>query len=163
MKYILRNLILAIAFCSLSSSWSGAGETLRCRVLKVIDGDSILVLAGNSEMEIRLWGIDSPEYDQPYADKAKKRTAELLKGNSISVKVKGRDGYNRVLAVVYSGGTCVNQKLVMQGAAWVYDYYCRAAECGEWVRLEREARVHRRGLWQDKNPMPPWKWRRLNG
>jgi len=136
---------------------------LQCKLIKVIDGDSILVLAGNSEQEIRLWGIDSPEYDQPYADMAKEQTATLLKGDSLSVKVKGLDSYNRIVGVVYRDGICVNQKLVMQGAAWVYDYYCRTAECEEWARLELEARAHRRGLWQGKNPIPPWKWRRLKG
>ncbi len=27
--------------------------------------------------------------------------------------------------------------------------------------LEEEARVARRGLWADPDPIPPWEWRRM--
>lgn len=29
------------------------------------------------------------------------------------------------------------------------------------VELEEEARRARRGLWQDKEPVPPWEWRKM--
>jgi endonuclease YncB( thermonuclease family) len=29
-------------------------------------------------------------------------------------------------------------------------------------RLEEEARLAKRGLWADKNPIPPWEYRRIS-
>lgn len=28
-----------------------------------------------------------------------------------------------------------------------------------WKKLEQDAHTTRRGLWSQKNPTPPWKWR----
>ena len=33
-------------------------------VIRVIDGDTIIVMVDGIEMRIRLWGIDAPERDQ---------------------------------------------------------------------------------------------------
>lgn len=159
MKRIVLNILVAMVFLVPHCSLSVAGEVLHCEAIKVIDGDSILIRVGGAKKEVRLWGIDSPEYDQPYAAAAKKCTASLLT-DSLKIKVIGRDGYNRILGMVYSGDICINRELVRQGAAWVYDYYCRSAECREWAGLERKARVQKRGLWRDDDPIPPWKWRK---
>jgi micrococcal nuclease len=31
---------------------------------------------------------------------------------------------------------------------------------GEFTAAEADAREHRRGLWADPSPVPPWEWRR---
>jgi micrococcal nuclease len=31
---------------------------------------------------------------------------------------------------------------------------------GEFTAAETDAREHRRGLWADPNPVPPWEWTR---
>ena len=162
MKAIFQTLIIVIGFFLPASSCLFASEILQGEVIKVIDGDSIVVRTAGGRKEIRLWGIDCPEYDQPHAGTAKKRTANLL-ANDITIEVKGRDSYNRILAIAYSDSVCVNRELVRQGAAWVYDYYCRESVCREWNRLERQARAKRKGLWRDKEPTPPWEWRRTRG
>jgi micrococcal nuclease len=43
------------------------------------------------------------------------------------------------------------------GFAWRYVTYDKP---GEFTAAETDARVHRRGLWADPNPTPPWEWRR---
>ena len=32
---------------------------------------------------------------------------------------------------------------------------------GDTIKVMREARAAKRGLWADKNPIPPWEWRRI--
>jgi micrococcal nuclease len=47
--------------------------------------------------------------------------------------------------------------MVRDGFAWRYVRYDKS---GEFTDAEREAREHRRGLWADKHPVPPWEYRR---
>jgi len=42
--------------------------------------------------------------------------------------------------------------------AWVYDQY--ASNHKHLYRIQEDAKTNRRGLWVDKNPVPPWEWRR---
>jgi endonuclease YncB( thermonuclease family) len=43
------------------------------------------------------------------------------------------------------------------GFAWRCPQYDKP---GEFTTAEANAREHRRGLWADPNPVPPWEWRR---
>ncbi|EON5575630.1 thermonuclease family protein, partial [Shigella sonnei] len=48
---------------------------------------------------------------------------------------------------------------VRNGAAWVYPDYNNDYTLPP---LQRDARALKRGLWADKNPVPPWTWRKQN-
>jgi micrococcal nuclease len=58
------------------------------------------------------------------------------------------------------GDTLVNEELIRQGLAWVYNRYCKRPVCQGWKALEEEARKARRGLWSMPNPVAPWEFRR---
>lgn len=52
---------------------------------------------------------------------------------------------------------------VPTGIAWWYREYAReqtVEDPGDDEHTESEARVQPLGLWPDKNPVPPWSWRR---
>lgn len=52
---------------------------------------------------------------------------------------------------------------VRAGMAWWYREYAHEQSRGEqstYQSAEDLARVNRKGLWQDKHPVPPWVWRR---
>ena len=51
----------------------------------------------------------------------------------------------------------INAEMVADGFAWRYVQYDKS---GEFAAAEAEARDHRRGLWFDSDPMPPWEWRK---
>jgi endonuclease YncB( thermonuclease family) len=53
----------------------------------------------------------------------------------------------------------LNREIVQAGFAWWYRQYARHDK--ELERLEGEAKAAKRGLWVDKDPMPPWEFRRL--
>ncbi|WP_457573033.1 thermonuclease family protein [Desulfolithobacter sp.] len=129
-------------------------------VVKVLDGDSLRVKKGNRILEIRLYGIDAPEYGQPYGDKAKRFASQLLYKKTVSLTSKDVDRYGRIVALVKSDGRLVNRELVREGFAWVYPKYCQEQPlCSSLKRLEYKARRARRGLWKAKNPVSPWRWK----
>ena len=53
----------------------------------------------------------------------------------------------------------LNWGLVDAGLAWWYRRY--ASDDRVLKRLEAGARAEKRGLWADKNPIPPWEWRKM--
>lgn len=159
MKKLVVYFLLIICPIWLAAAASAAAFILTGKVTKIIDGDSVLVRQDGRSHEIRLWGIDCPEYDQPYASAAKKLSKKLLRDKVVTVEVKNRDSYGRLVAVVFVGNLNANEELVRQGAAWVYSRYCRESICSEWKKLETRAKADRVGLWGEKSTIPPWKWR----
>lgn len=97
------------------------------KVIKVIDGDSILVEMDNQIIEVRYIGINAPEYDSPQekdAILARERNNELVYGKTIWMvrDVRDKDQYKRLLRFVFVDGVFVNLELVKQGVARVQDY-----------------------------------------
>jgi endonuclease YncB( thermonuclease family) len=154
--FFLCSLVVCIVPVSVVYGWQG-------QVVKVLDGDSIRVKKGRKIVEIRLYGIDTPEWKQPFGNKAKKFTRAALRGQTVVVKQRDVDRYGRVVALVWSSGKMVNRELVRNGYAWKYSRYCHQQPlCSELGRLEAEARRRRLGLWRGKNPVSPWQWKREN-
>lgn len=126
-------------------------------VIRVRDGDSLVVRAGGIGIEVRLDGVDSPELVQAYGRRAKRFTADLAFGREVRLLVKGRDAYGRELAEVMLGdGRSLNRELVSAGYAW---WFRRHSNDRDLEERERQARAARRGLWADPNPVPPWVFR----
>ncbi len=69
-------------------SASCAETLLSGRVTKVIDGDSFVLKTTKRSYEIRLWGIDCPEYTQPHSANAKSVSRKLLETKKVRVAVK---------------------------------------------------------------------------
>jgi endonuclease YncB( thermonuclease family) len=159
-KNPLNSLFCSILICLIGCCVCNASEILQGKVVRVIDGDSIVVKEGKRTHEVRLWGIDCPEYDQPYASFARKLSTKMLKDKTVRVEIKARDSYGRDVAVVYYHDLNVNEELVRQGAAWVYERYCRDSICRKWEKYERNSRADRVGLWAGRQAVPPWKWRK---
>lgn len=132
-------------------------EVFSARVTHVIDGDTIEVKHQGKRVRVRLWGIDTPEWQQPFSIEAKAFTLRRVQGERVELLSKTWDKYGRLVAMVEVGGSSLNEELLSEGLAWVHIYYCREPICREWRQLEKEARIARRGLWQEDNPVPPWK------
>lgn len=130
-------------------------------VKHVIDGDSLIVMVEGQRIEVRLYGIDCPEFDQPYSHAAKRFVKKRIKGRRVTVVPVDRDKYGRLVAMIVHDGTVVNGLLVEAGLAWVYPRYCRKKICRNWSNKEQRARRQKLHLWQDKKPVSPWRWKQL--
>ncbi len=129
--------------------------------IKVLDGDSLIL--GNKE--IRLSGIDAPEYKQTCFDAQKKEYAcgifslKALKNlvhDDIKCKTLTKDKYKRFVSVCHSHGININQKMVEEGWAVAYKRYTDA-----YNGAEMQAKKAKKGIWQGRF-MKPELYRILN-
>lgn len=147
------------------------GETIFTAVSRVIDGDTIEILKDDEFVKVRLQGIDAPERTQKYGKEATDKVIELLRPvNMITVNILDKDRFGRLIATVHTndedmvkvnsyGGVRgdVGLILVDQGLAWHYKKY---SDSEELEAAEIYARTNKLGLWSEKEPTPPWIYRR---
>ncbi|MGB3222096.1 MAG: thermonuclease family protein [Desulforhopalus sp.] len=138
-----------------------AMEPLYGSVKKVIDGDSLVIVSGKKRFEVRLYGIDCPEYNQPFSPEAKAMVRKRVLSKSVLVQPEYYDSYKRLVAIVSDGDQTLNGELVQAGFAWVYPRYCRKKICNSWKEMEKSAKNQKRGMWSSTPPIPPWKWKRM--
>jgi micrococcal nuclease len=138
-------------------TWAWTGE-----VVGITDGNTIIVL--NSEtmknVKIRLYGIDTPEKGQAFGKKAKQFTSGMVFGKVVEVEVMDTDRYGRTVALVAVNKQILNEELLKAGYAWVYYQYCHEMICHAWADYQFAAKLDKRGLWRDPDPIPPWEFRR---
>lgn len=163
------------------SNWKtsrGGEKNFEGKVIRILDGDTIEVLkagkrqrtglgpAENAAVRVRLYGVDCPEKNQAFGQKAKRFTSSRVSQQWVRVEVRADDRDGLIVGEVIfprreKGGVPVqlslNRELVREGLAWWYKRYARKDK--ELKRLEKEARREKRGLWADKKPLAPWKWR----
>lgn len=124
----------------------------------VTDGDGIRV----SGQEIRLAGLDAPEWDQParhrdgywfaHGKRVKSALIREIGGRHVRVAVEDYDKFGRALGTVTCDGRDIGEWLVREGHA--------IAAYGErYERVEREARSAQRGMWAHARNIDPRAWR----
>jgi endonuclease YncB( thermonuclease family) len=99
-------------------------DTLTGRVVRVIDGDTIVVLdPSNAQHKIRLTGIDAPERKQAFGSKSKEYLPDSVAGKFVVVEYNKRDRYQRILGKVLLGDEDLNLEQIRAGLAWHYKKY----------------------------------------
>ena len=76
----------------------GAGVVWQGTVVKVVDGDSLHIKRAGKKVNIRLNGVDTPEYGQPWGQQATAFTRKQVMGKRVIVVEKERDQYGRIVA-----------------------------------------------------------------
>jgi len=168
--FLLTSLLLTVS--------SAQAETLMGRVIKVVDGDSITVLdLEHHQHDIRLSGIDAPEWNQPFGNRATQNLTRLLLNKTVSVSFDKHDAHGRIVGKVKvaSPDVCpdanercpktldVSMAQLTVGLAWWYRYYAKEQSKQDRYRYEFaefEAKARKAGLWVNADPVPPWEWRR---
>ncbi|MDR2367840.1 MAG: thermonuclease family protein [Deltaproteobacteria bacterium] len=139
-----------------------AGDIYEGKVERVVDGDTVQFLTDDYErVRVRLYGIDAPEKDQEGGARSLEALKGLIDGRRVTVDVLDVDRYSRLVGVIYLDGDSVNQEMVAQGQAWVYDSYCKsAAVCQKLRAAQNIAKGASLGVWANPSATPPWEHRR---
>lgn len=113
-NYIAALLFLIVSACS---SGSAGQQASQADVIRVIDGDTV-VIAGDKR--VRLIGIDTPENGQCGFDEAKQALEKLLISSSAtfySGTTSDKDKYDRLLRYIEVEGIDVGLNLISNGFA----------------------------------------------
>jgi micrococcal nuclease len=127
-------------------------------VVRVVDGDTVVVRIGRAVETVRLIGIDTPETVKPdapvecHGPEASAAAAELLAVGTrvrLTRDVEPRDDYGRLLAYVHrlADGLFVNLELAAVGAARPLSIPPNTAAGDDIAAAVRTARAGRLGLW----------------
>lgn len=135
------------------------GQKYWCRVRAVSDGDTLTCYRFNmrrSETKLRFAFIDAPESNQPFGKESQKIVSQMVQNKLVRVRITDVDRYGRCVGVIYRGRKNVNEELVRQGAAWVYEEYIRDKnQLQHLVKLQDTAKKNKKGLWKASRPIRP--------
>jgi endonuclease YncB( thermonuclease family) len=134
-------------------------QTLSGTVVAVHDGDTLTVQSGSSLYKVRLSDVDAPQMGQVFGKQARQYTEQRVLGRRVQVNVSMIDRYGRRIGeVIVEDGRVLNEELVHAGLAWYYRVHPVRNE--RLQRLEHYAFTQKLGLWVEKEPLPPWEFRR---
>ena len=135
---------------------------MKGRVVWVVDGDTIHVRVGPRLEKVRYIGVNAPEIPHPGARARRDGGAQAFdvnrrlvdgRGVSLQLDLQHRDVYGRLLAYVWieSARTPVmaNSEMVRRGYAQVMTVPPNVRHQALFIKLQREARAARRGLWRE--------------
>ncbi len=153
-----RVFLLAILLALLPAPVTSQGDSAVVQVVRVIDGATIQVCCVfGDRVTVRYVGVDTPEIHHPMkgVERAGKEASEanrkLVDGKTIRLEfdVQEQDRYGRLLAYIYlEEGTFVNAWLVENGYAVVMTIPPNVKHQALFLKLQREAREAKRGLWR---------------
>jgi len=135
------------------------------RVVAVADGDTLTILDPVKKVQhrIRLAGIDAPEKRQPFGHRSKENLSKWVFGRDALIEGNKIDRYGRLVGKVIVDGHDAGLEQVRAGLAWWYRAYAKEQtpkDQENYEHAEKLAREEKLGLWRDKDPVPPWEWRR---
>lgn len=129
------------------------------KVISISDGDTFRGLTeNNEEIKFRIFGIDAPERHQAFGKRSTQYLSDLIFGETVGIKIQKTDYFGRLVVWVYtSDDKDVSVEMLKAGMAWHFKKYDKSEE---YASLENNARLNGIGLWVDKNPIPPWVFRK---
>ena len=156
--------LLLVTACGRSGPFSDMQQGERGRVVRIIDGDALVLETGQS---VRLVGLEAPAMNwrekdpEPYAEASSRMLDDLVMGRAVRLYYPGmtRDRYDRALAHVETADAkgphyWLNAEMLRRGGARlrIYPDTDRASEA--LAAVETEARAQRAGLWKEAAYLP---------
>ena len=127
------------------------------KVIRVVDGDTVIVDIEGIAERVRLIGVDTPESVHPNSEKnipygkiASDYTKSKLEGKEVRIEfdVQERDQYSRVLAYVYLDDKMFNMMLLEDGHAKVSTYPPNVKYVDEFTSIQTKAKRDEIGVWK---------------
>jgi micrococcal nuclease len=128
---------------------------VNAKVVRVVDGDTVVVRYEGREERIRLIGVDTPETVHPnkpveaYGEEAKEYTKKKLEEKNIQIEfdVQERDRYGRLLGYIWVDGLLFNDELLRMGYARVATFPPNVKYVETFKETEKNAREKQVGIW----------------
>jgi len=164
MKYCFISIILIIFVIPLCN-FSFSEEIYTCIVKDILEGDSFVgeTTGENPQtMNIRIYGVDSPDEGQNFYEESKQFLKELIGDKEVTIEVLTTDNLDyRVCNVITEAKNNVSEVLIKEGYAWWDEE--NAKDALSLKKLCAEAIRQKKGLWSDPTPLGPWDYRRSKG
>ena len=133
------------------------------RVLSVRNGQELRVLIAGTDLprRVRLACLQAPRPGQlPWAQTAQRRLRALLPvGSEVSLELRGRDVFNREVALVRRNGRVVALPLLEEGAVFFFDGLPGGCNNLNYRAVEGLARRRALGIWSVPGGIErPWSW-----
>lgn len=134
------------------------------QVIKVEDGDTLVVIYEYRKIIVKLAGIDAPEINQVYGKESKDFVEKISLNQLVDVNTKDKI---TPLTEITSGDVCTKnnrrlciiRELIRNGLAWC-NTQDRKHPTSSLIRsVEAIARKNKIGLWSDPDAIPPWEFR----
>jgi micrococcal nuclease len=141
------------------AGFAPSGPTEKARVVRIVDGDTIVVDRGRGSEKVRYIGMDTPETVKPgspvewMGPEASAANRALVEGRTVVLEkdVSETDRYGRLLRHVWlrekSAWLLVDLELVREGYARVSTYPPDVKYVDLYLAAQVDAREHDRGLW----------------
>ncbi|MBE9124309.1 thermonuclease family protein [Tychonema sp. LEGE 07199] len=154
--------LFAIALCVLLASCQKPEmpQGTIAKVERILSGQTIEVISTADKIalleQIRLIGIDAPDFQQqPWGEAAKQRLEQLIGEKQVLLEsdIAEKDQYDRKLAYLWQDGILLNEQLVKEGYVLASGrsrntkYQQRLLNAQEWARLMGK------GLWNPERAL----------
>ncbi|MCK9352244.1 MAG: thermonuclease family protein [Candidatus Paceibacterota bacterium] len=127
-------------------------------VVRVVDGDTIVVKINDKKEMVRLIGMNTPETVDPrkpvecFGKEAAEEAKKILTDRSVRLETDPsqdqRDRYGRLLAYVFlPDGTNFSRLMIETGYGYEYTYDLPYKYQTEFKQAEKDAKENDRGLW----------------
>jgi endonuclease YncB( thermonuclease family) len=145
------------------------------RILKVVDGDTLIMEADGQHRTLHLMGVDAPERVQDFGAESRGSLAAMTFNREARAECAPSDRGGRIHCRVWvqpadcprCGQTLdLGHAQLLAGMAWRLTdttAYADADMQGRYQSAELTAQMRRMGLWAQRYPTPPWAWRQRWG
>lgn len=136
---------ISLIFCFSIPTFAVSGK-LPCKVVNVIDGNNVIVLANKKRLNVRLAYIDAPVKPMNYGERAKRFLSSLVLNKKVIVVYQKVSKHERkILGEIFLDKKNMNLEMVKNGMATWYQSY--AKERTDYGKAQTYAKDNKLGLW----------------
>ena len=131
-------------------------ELVSASVLRVIDARTIVVRLGGAEQTVRLIGLESPIFGDPFYEFARQVSQSWIEGHDVLLEADERDvdEQGRLLRYVFFDNVLINAALIVNGLGRVETEPPNTRYNGFLADMERQARESGVGMWDPRYEAP---------